>query len=536
MKNRESYSECRGGPFLGLKRNSNFLFIILSILLLILPQLQFAQDSGDVLEYNSQKVLLQPKEAIRLSEGYLRLSNLGEEQKCKAKLVLAKAYTVQEEYDKAIQVLFELQDEDCVLTKREVFQLLLQKDHISREMKLDEYEQEIFEEINLFIKEEENSQLKEEWETRWWIQNSMYNLHHAGSRSEDFFRELELPKDTSFFVDDKILYGQYQLIKAWKNTQSLDEFDLKKALSNQFDIRSSDLDLLYYRYFALDEAMLLKAREEDEKAYLLLDTTRKRIEDIDGYDYYKHKIFTELKQFAIAQKDKELVTAYQKGELLYSNEVDLIFTNAITKIFAHKSDKHLKSQQAQQDKFNRVRSLFVVIGGIIVIVAFVFLLRYSWQEKYYKETLTFIHTMNEKAAKKSTEKTLPKKTGRTKLKISEETEEQILKGLASFENNVEFLKGDISLAYLASELKVNTKYLSEVLNSRMNENFNTYINRLRVEYIVKKLKNNPEFLKYKISYLAEITGYSSHSSFTTAFKGITGVPPTKFIGVLKREA
>ena len=45
-----------------------------------------------------------------------------------------------------------------------------------------------------------------------------------------------------------------------------------------------------------------------------------------------------------------------------------------------------------------------------------------------------------------------------------------------------FLNKDFSLAILAGQLDTNTKYLSEIINSHYHMNFNTYINRLRINY------------------------------------------------------
>lgn len=93
----------------------------------------------------------------------------------------------------------------------------------------------------------------------------------------------------------------------------------------------------------------------------------------------------------------------------------------------------------------------------------------------------------------------------------------------------------MSLANLASQFDTNTKYLSEIINKHYNVNFNTYINKLRVNYIVEKLKTDANYMNYKISYLAEDAGFSSHSSFATVFKSITGIAPVTFIDLLKED-
>jgi AraC-like DNA-binding protein len=122
-----------------------------------------------------------------------------------------------------------------------------------------------------------------------------------------------------------------------------------------------------------------------------------------------------------------------------------------------------------------------------------------------------------------------------RMNIPKETEEALIKKLNQFENSKQFTKQDMSLALLASQFETNTKYLSEIINTYKNKNFNSYINELRINYITDRLKNNKTYLQYKISYLAEESGFSSHSSFATVFKAVTGIPPTVFIELLRDQ-
>lgn len=128
-----------------------------------------------------------------------------------------------------------------------------------------------------------------------------------------------------------------------------------------------------------------------------------------------------------------------------------------------------------------------------------------------------------------------KKEVNKRITISTETENVILAKLKKFEASTKYINKDMSLATLAAQLDVNTKYLSEIINKHYNDNFNAYINKLRINYIIEKLKNEPEYLNYKISYLAEESGFSSHSSFATVFKTITGIAPTVFIDLIGKE-
>ncbi|UMQ42351.1 helix-turn-helix domain-containing protein [Chryseobacterium sp. Y16C] len=119
--------------------------------------------------------------------------------------------------------------------------------------------------------------------------------------------------------------------------------------------------------------------------------------------------------------------------------------------------------------------------------------------------------------------------------ISADTEARILKKLTAFEKSEKYLKKDLTISSLAAQLNTNTKYLSEVIKNNRSQNFNHYINGLRINYIVHKLYNEPKYREYKISYLAEECGYASPQVFVIAFKKINGLTPSYFIQNLKED-
>mgnify|MGYP003598772011 CR=1 FL=1 len=117
--------------------------------------------------------------------------------------------------------------------------------------------------------------------------------------------------------------------------------------------------------------------------------------------------------------------------------------------------------------------------------------------------------------------------------IPEKTENLILANLEAFEISPNVRDPHLSLVVLAKRMNTNSKYLSEIINKHKGKNFNNYLNELRVNYIVDKLTQNPEYLQYKTSYLAEEAGFASRTTFTTIFKNVTGKSPSQFIDELK---
>ncbi|MDQ1854969.1 AraC family transcriptional regulator [Chryseobacterium sp. WLY505] len=120
--------------------------------------------------------------------------------------------------------------------------------------------------------------------------------------------------------------------------------------------------------------------------------------------------------------------------------------------------------------------------------------------------------------------------------MTSETESKLLELLEDFEKGDLYNNKGMSLSFLAGELNTNTKYLSYVINQHKNADFKTYVNRLRINYIVDKLINDEKYRQYKISILADECGFSSHSKFAAVFKAVTDYSPSAYIKYLDAES
>lgn len=63
-------------------------------------------------------------------------------------------------------------------------------------------------------------------------------------------------------------------------------------------------------------------------------------------------------------------------------------------------------------------------------------------------------------------------------------------------------------------------------------NFNDYINRLRLEYAIKKIKANTSLT---IDAIAEASGFNSRSTFYRTFQNVYGMTPTQYIDIQKES-
>jgi AraC-like DNA-binding protein len=74
--------------------------------------------------------------------------------------------------------------------------------------------------------------------------------------------------------------------------------------------------------------------------------------------------------------------------------------------------------------------------------------------------------------------------------LSEELVKDVLNKLLIFEKSNKFIKNNYTLNSLAKELKTNSSYLSKIINNSKEGNFTNYLNKLRIEYAINKLKRD----------------------------------------------
>ena len=110
----------------------------------------------------------------------------------------------------------------------------------------------------------------------------------------------------------------------------------------------------------------------------------------------------------------------------------------------------------------------------------------------------------------------------------------ILKKLEIFESEHTFIKNGITLNKLSKDFNTNTAYLSKIINHYKKESFSSYLNNLRIDFVIKELKNNKQFRSYTILAISKEIGFNNPESFSKAFYKKTGIYPSYFIKELNQ--
>lgn len=115
-----------------------------------------------------------------------------------------------------------------------------------------------------------------------------------------------------------------------------------------------------------------------------------------------------------------------------------------------------------------------------------------------------------------------------------ETKKQFEKISSTILKEKLFTKTDLNLKSLSLQLNLKEKELSKLINTHTQNNFYHFINQFRIEEF-KNLLTSPKAKQLSLLGLAEEAGFSSKSTFYTAFKNSEGVTPKQYQNQLKKS-
>lgn len=299
------------------------------------------------------------------------------------------------------------------------------------------------------------------------------------------------------------------------------EIYLKKALAIK---DTENPDLKYFIYSTLAEVYTLRGHYRQS-----IDTLQAILKD-RSFDIkpLKAEILLNLSKNYRQIGDKANYARYNEWHLVLRDTVEGHTRSAIDTAFSAEQQDH---SQSMLESERRNRWLWYGIVAVLAVsLGLILWLNYK-KKRAHAIYLSIINGLEKQMALSRQPENETKKENDVKPSHSVplSVEEEILKGLRRFEESEGYRNPKLTLSMLAVQLDTNPAYLSTVINAQKDQNFNTYINELRIRYICQKIHMHREYANYKISYLAEDCGFTSHSTFSTIFKKVTGISPSVFL-------
>jgi AraC-like DNA-binding protein len=473
-----------------------------------------------------------PEQALKIAQHLLSKTNITNCEKAKINFFIAKAYSIKGDYSSALNFLYEEKNYSDYLSKKEKIIIEIEKISLLRELSLDQQAKKILRELKGTISILSDKELLNYFQAKVAIEESQFLLKedHINKGLDLLLRKKVLLGIKNKNIQDVKLYFNLVLAHFYLEKKDLvkakDIYDAlitdsgKQKEPNIFVIVQSQIGLADICFLKKEHPEAIKFLEEallnsQKLTNVFLEEKIMRLQNVN------YLALNDTSNYKISNANFSKIHVQTEG---HDQE-------AINTAFNLISDDY---NQKYLDKKNYYLTIVYIILGlflIVIIACSAYTLIILQRKKNLNEIINYINITRSNLVNNF----LEKKQEPKKNIILKETEDIILRKLKKFENSKRFINKDISLAVLAGQLDSNTKYLSEIINTHYQVNFNMYINKLRINYIIEKLKDDPNFINYKISYLAENCGFSSHSSFATVFKSITGISPVKFIELLNNE-
>jgi len=237
---------------------------------------------------------------------------------------------------------------------------------------------------------------------------------------------------------------------------------------------------------------------EIKNLYTLLAESNKAIGNEDEAYYWLEKVI-KVNEGIQKEKDETIDLIFKKNNQEYNNRITYLST--------------LKNKTS-----------FMVLFLVLFLILFfgIFYKKQKQSKKVFKELIEKINSFE-------SEENQTKKNEVKELIINNKKTKDVLRKLEKLEQKQYYLNIDCSLSLTAKKLNTNITYLSKIIHFSKKKKFNNYINDLRIDYTLNRLRNDNTFRLFSIKSIATEVGYKSDSSFTKHFKSKTGVNPSTYI-------
>ncbi|WP_271782546.1 helix-turn-helix domain-containing protein [Aquimarina algiphila] len=320
------------------------------------------------------------------------------------------------------------------------------------------------------------------------------------------------------FLNEGVIYYHTQKLEDAKKS-------IKKAIKyfEKIDDKPNKAESYFYL------AKIYRDLNQEEKAIsylqkidsIFIQTNDLLPEIREGYEilinHYKEKENTEL-QLLYLERLISLDSVLSSNKSYLSDNLKSKYD--IPKLI---KAKEILIAKLKKDKIN-LKYIFIGILILLIIIIIGLFLR----QKKFEQKFNAIIEQDSNIKK-------PELTAKTSIVNNENLEVpqyiamDILKQLETFENNQEFTDKKITLLSLAKSYNTNSTYLSKTINHYYNKSFTNYINDLRIEHALVKLKDSSSFRRYTIKAIAHDTGFKSAETFSKLFMKKNGIYPSYFI-------
>ncbi|MGH1384561.1 helix-turn-helix domain-containing protein [Kordia sp.] len=363
------------------------------------------------------------------------------------------------------------------------------------------------------------------------------SLGNAYLRKHSFYKEQKALLDSSYFFRQKGL--QLAIQEKDQNTIAY----LEQSLGISSFIKENYATALTHFNNSLKANEVINVKKIFQGNYFYKGKVFLRLKQADSAIYYIKKsepFFKDSSKKLNQPSTYSLLSECyeQKGDLINAvkyAKLAVVYTEQLysgnekikgsidQKYTLPKLEKRIQKLEKTLENTSKKKTAWYIFSLVLIVSLILGYLFFRRREQ--KNNASFQKLLNE---------TKENNSNPVKKAIPEEQTQQILDALEKFERDHLYIEQNCTLSFLAKELNTNTAYLSNIINVYKNQSYTTYINKLRIQYSVKRLKEDTRFRAYTIEFIAKECGFKNAKPFSRAFKKVTNIYPSTFIKNLNK--
>lgn len=246
--------------------------------------------------------------------------------------------------------------------------------------------------------------------------------------------------------------------------------------------------------------------------------------------------------------EQELMRYYALKDSMMNSQM---FSFVMANDFMRKLDSmELSMKEVQRQK--QTRGQILIIAIVVLVAAAVFSLLLYRRNRALRQLNEALYTRAAEAARRAAEERRNRLSAEFATPIAQKSEsasmpkyqatnlddaakDDIMARMQSLIDTTDhYLQPDFTLTRFAQLLGISSKHISQVINERTGDNFNSFINRFRIDEACRRIDSpTDEYANLTLEAIGASVGFGSRQSFVTAFKKVTGLTPSAYQNVSK---
>jgi AraC-like DNA-binding protein len=381
--------------------------------------------------------------------------------------------------------------------------------------------------------------------------NTLLNVSNVYTTIADDFTE-----ERTFYLDSALTYNTLGLEKSLEanDLEVRSIFLVIQGIIHQkkgaFSIAATNFDaaekekvrLGLYNQFSilyLHKGKNYFLQNDIDKALVYLLKTDSIVKKNDTYSPHLQETYKLLAESYKKKGAIEKSVAYYKIYEEKDTENDALMREVSENLYKKYEIPSFKNKIAQlQEEAENEQQKSTTLIYICIVLILLFIAGFWYYKKreitFKKRFESILKEVKDKEEEKEKEKTTSKPQKAQTYFITDENIQKILEGLDKFEKKELFLQKNCTLNFVAKKIHTNSTYLSKTIQSHKQKKFVHYITDLRLDYALKRLKNDSKFRTYDIKSIALELGFNTAESFSKSFKKRTGIYPSFYIKNLNK--